>query len=122
MGERCVCGAWINAKTAWTSLNAGRRFISCDRCRYFRWLDAPLCERARIIIPGLLRRINHLESLQSEAEFGRTVVCSNEAAGEGLKVIEDVKPTSNLPLTLLVVTWMAIFLYWFCKTEDVEDM
>ena len=32
-----------------------------DRCKYFEWLDEPICARGRSIIPGLLRRINKME-------------------------------------------------------------
>lgn len=31
-------------------------------CRYFQWVDAPLCNRAQIIIPGLLRRLKAMEA------------------------------------------------------------
>lgn len=112
------------AKTSWMTSNVGRRFMSCDRCRYFRWLDGPLCGRARIIIPGLLRRNTHLERVQKQVEC-RSGFCSGEneeySLG-GLKGIEKKNSSSNLPLTLLIITWIAILVYWVCKTGDVEEM
>ncbi|KAK1397578.1 hypothetical protein POM88_007441 [Heracleum sosnowskyi] len=134
MAERCLCGNWLVAKTAWTSSNAGRRFMACDRCRYFRWVDGPLCERARLIILGLLRRINNLERQQQEMECRRvglcpdegerSMVCSKSASKstEENKSSEEIKSSSNIPLTLLIVTWIAIFVYIICKTGDVEEM
>lgn len=105
------------AKTAWTNSNAGRRFYSCDRCRFFRWLDGPLCERAQLIIPGLLRRIKYLEGQQLQA-------CSDELEGLslGLKVIEEKNGSSKLPLALLILTWIGILLYWICREEGVEEI
>lgn len=63
MAERCNCNKWVVIRTTWTEKNSGQRFAGCPDygCNYFRWVDAPLCERARIIIPGLIRRINMLE-------------------------------------------------------------
>ncbi|KAK9290541.1 hypothetical protein L1049_008711 [Liquidambar formosana] len=49
--------------TSWTENNLGRRFYGCPNykangsCGYFKWLDPPICIRARRIIPGLLKRI-----------------------------------------------------------------
>ena len=126
MAERCLCGNWLVAKTAWTELNAGRRFVSCERCRFFRWLDEPLCDRARSIIPGLLRKINKLEAQQKQVQckrigfgleqMGGHMVCSEaERSGLGerdmeyLKGSKEEKCRCNVALTLLIVTWIAIF-------------
>ena len=32
-------------------------------CRYFEWYDPPMCARAKIIIPWLLRRVESLEEV-----------------------------------------------------------
>ena len=139
MAERCLCGNWLVAKTAWTELNDGRRFVSCERCRFFRWLDEPLCDRTRSIIPGLLRKINKLEAQQKQVQckrigfgleqIGGHMVCSEaERSGLGerdmeyLKGSKEEKCICNVALTLLIVTWIAIFLYSFCKMQDdVEE-
>ena len=138
MAERCLCGNWLATKTAWTDLNAGRRFVSCERCRFFRWLDEPLCERARAIIPGLLRKINKLEAQTKQVECKRIGFGSEQIGGhlacsevgrrgfvgerdmEYLKGSKDEKCGCNVALTLLIVTWIAIILYSFCKIQDVE--
>ena len=31
------------------------------KCRFFEWIDPPICPQARQVIPGLLRRVNILE-------------------------------------------------------------
>ena len=38
---------------------------------FWRWLDPPMCPRARQIIPSLLRRINELEAQVSVLEQDR---------------------------------------------------
>ncbi|KAL7139503.1 hypothetical protein ABFS83_09G056400 [Erythranthe nasuta] len=67
MDLTCHCGRKLTMKTSWTDLNPGRRYSTCEKyrqvggCYYFAWIDPPMCERARQIIPSLLRRINKLE-------------------------------------------------------------
>ncbi|GFQ05671.1 hypothetical protein PHJA_002711200 [Phtheirospermum japonicum] len=64
----CNCGRNAVQRTSWTDLNPGRRYTTCSKfreiggCTYFSWVDAPMCDRARHIIPGLLRRVNRLEA------------------------------------------------------------
>ncbi|XP_012839459.1 PREDICTED: uncharacterized protein LOC105959844 [Erythranthe guttata] len=63
----CYCSRRTTMKTSWTELNPGRRYETCQKyreiggCNYFAWVDPPMCERSRQIIPGLLRRINNNE-------------------------------------------------------------
>ncbi|PIN06303.1 DNA-(apurinic or apyrimidinic site) lyase [Handroanthus impetiginosus] len=53
-------------RTSWIEENPGRRFQCCQNreggCSFFRWVDDPLCPRARAIIPGLLWQLNVLEN------------------------------------------------------------
>nr|XP_027118150.1 uncharacterized protein LOC113735331 [Coffea arabica] len=64
-----LCGCELRQKMAtyWRDDNPGRRFYGCsrwprpDRCKYFEWHDEPICTRERIIISGLLRRVNRME-------------------------------------------------------------
>lgn len=62
----CYCGKLAADRVAWTDANAGRRFRNCIEgsrgCNYFQWVDGPLCSRAQIVIPGLLRRLNNMEA------------------------------------------------------------
>ncbi|KAL0379227.1 UNVERIFIED_CONTAM: hypothetical protein Sradi_3228200 [Sesamum radiatum] len=64
----CHCGRLVVLGTAWTNANPGRRWedeicfsFAERRCGFFEWEDPPMCERARNIIPSLLRRINAME-------------------------------------------------------------
>ncbi|XP_060973823.1 uncharacterized protein LOC133039487 [Cannabis sativa] len=53
--------------TSWTDANPGRRFMRCPLynqvggCKFWEWYDPPMCERAAVVIPGLLRKIGKLE-------------------------------------------------------------
>ncbi|XP_012838688.1 PREDICTED: uncharacterized protein At4g04775-like [Erythranthe guttata] len=63
----CDCGRKLLVQTSWTSANPGRRFLSCPRrggtaCSIFYWYDPEMCQRSKAIIPGLIKRINTLES------------------------------------------------------------
>ncbi|WOH02096.1 hypothetical protein DCAR_0521484 [Daucus carota subsp. sativus] len=62
----CYCGRVAADRVAWTDANAGRRFKNCiggtNGCRYFQWVDGPLCSRAQVVIPGLLRRLRDMEA------------------------------------------------------------
>nr|GEV59955.1 hypothetical protein [Tanacetum cinerariifolium] len=54
-------------RTSWTDTNPGRRFLGCPKIEgqryiYFHWLDPPMCQRAILIIPGLLRARNMMEA------------------------------------------------------------
>ncbi|KAL8474227.1 hypothetical protein ACS0TY_030885 [Phlomoides rotata] len=61
---RCYCQREAAVATSWKNGNVGRRFYGCQKypndgyCKFFRWIDDPLCERAKQIIPGLLKRLN----------------------------------------------------------------
>ncbi|CAH9137507.1 unnamed protein product [Cuscuta epithymum] len=63
----CYCGIPAKILTSWTNDNPGRRFLACSRgtcacCNMFEWLDEEICYRSKMIIPGLLRKINRLEA------------------------------------------------------------
>ncbi|KAH7862532.1 hypothetical protein Vadar_006136 [Vaccinium darrowii] len=55
----CYCNKVGKVNTSWTTSNPGRRFIGCERyglphaCGYFIWIDPPMCERSKVVIPGL---------------------------------------------------------------------
>ncbi|PIN25958.1 DNA topoisomerase [Handroanthus impetiginosus] len=76
-GINCFCGNLARVRTSWTKENPGRRFLSCANrdggCRFFEWEDSPLCARSRVIIPGLLRRLNALEKENARLE---KIACS----------------------------------------------
>ena len=62
--EYCHCDRIAADRVAWTDANAGRRFRNCSNncCGFFQWVDAPLCNRAKVVIPGLLRRLRTMEA------------------------------------------------------------
>lgn len=62
----CRCKQVMAVTTSWTNANPGRRFKSCSKCGFFEWVDPPMCERARAIIPGLLRKLNRYEEMETE--------------------------------------------------------
>ncbi|GER45281.1 GRF zinc finger containing protein [Striga asiatica] len=67
----CKCLQRSIIVTSWTSENPGRRFRSCSEyenggCDFFSWVDPPMCNRSKQIIPGLLRKSNQLRA-QNEA-------------------------------------------------------
>lgn len=63
----CRCKQLLSSTTSWTNANPGRRFVSCSKCGFFDWVDPPMCERARAIIPGLLRKLNRYQAMENEA-------------------------------------------------------
>ncbi|KAH7843811.1 hypothetical protein Vadar_021024 [Vaccinium darrowii] len=64
----CFCGRLGKISCSWIAANLGRRFVGCERygkrgaCGYFMWVDTPMCARARVVIPGLIRSIGRLEA------------------------------------------------------------
>ncbi|CAH9067921.1 unnamed protein product [Cuscuta europaea] len=63
----CACGIPLKMLTSWTDDNPGRRFLTCSTlkgnggCKMFEWVDPEMCPRSKMIIPGLLRKINKLQ-------------------------------------------------------------
>ncbi|WOH01022.1 hypothetical protein DCAR_0520400 [Daucus carota subsp. sativus] len=65
----CSCGFSPVLRTSWTDANPGRRFWGCSQyvrnrsrdCNFHMWHDPAVGDRAKNIIPGLLRRIQRLE-------------------------------------------------------------
>ncbi|KAK4417213.1 hypothetical protein Salat_2546900 [Sesamum alatum] len=67
----CKCGKQARLKCSWTNENPGRRFYSCEDykkirhgrhgCDFFLWEDPPVCPRAMVVVPGLLRNIREKE-------------------------------------------------------------
>ncbi|KAL8478359.1 hypothetical protein ACS0TY_030318 [Phlomoides rotata] len=61
------CRRRARIHTSWTDENPGRRFATCmnsrkNGCSFWKWNDDPMCQRSKMIIPGLLRRINANEA------------------------------------------------------------
>ncbi|KAL8556560.1 hypothetical protein ACS0TY_004131 [Phlomoides rotata] len=64
----CYCGKKALIRTSWTDQNPGRRFLCCvnsrrrEGCVFWKWEDPEMCMRSKMIIPGLLRRVNAAEA------------------------------------------------------------
>lgn len=110
MAELCLClkPLLVVVHTTWTPSNAGRRFTGCAncKCQYFRGVDPLLCDRARLILPGLMRRINHLEEEKKQLETINLEKKQNEAVG----YLE-----CSTTMKMLLVTWVLIVSYIFCN-------
>ncbi|KAL8064380.1 hypothetical protein ABFX02_01G085800 [Erythranthe guttata] len=69
----CSCGLEVVVQTSWTTTNPGRRFVCCPKrgagkCKFFFWCDTEIGRRAKLIIPGLLRKIEVLQTVVAEQE------------------------------------------------------
>ncbi|GER46283.1 GRF zinc finger containing protein, partial [Striga asiatica] len=86
----CRCGLRAEIRTSWKTPNCGRRYFSClhwpgEGCKYFGWVDPPLCARAQQIIPGLLRRLNEMEESSKSADIEKFEVLKFEEENKKLK-------------------------------------
>ncbi|KAL8147849.1 hypothetical protein AgCh_005246 [Apium graveolens] len=75
MAPMCSCGKWVVERCDWTQLNARRRFLGsvdgCNGCGYFKWIDAPFCNRSQVVINGLLRRVRNNEEEEGSFDLER---------------------------------------------------
>lgn len=50
--------------TSWTDRNLVRQFWTCSRfggrCGFLGWAEPPMCRRAMVVIPSLLRAMTRL--------------------------------------------------------------
>ncbi|KAF5960209.1 hypothetical protein HYC85_001418 [Camellia sinensis] len=83
----CYCGESSSVKTSMTSGNMGRRFYGCARygvdvtCGYFEWVDPPMCQRGREVLPRMVAKMNRLEN-----ELARTVAIAVAGVDEAVVV------------------------------------
>ncbi|CAL8084613.1 unnamed protein product [Prunus armeniaca] len=63
----CHCGNQCHLRTSWTDNNPRRRFWGYADygvrrgCAFFEWYDPQVCERSKIVISGLLKRLRKEE-------------------------------------------------------------
>ncbi|KAL3849531.1 hypothetical protein ACJIZ3_011413 [Penstemon smallii] len=62
----CHCGSTVRIFTSRTQQNPRRRFLRCpgrcgERCDCFKWVDQFGCNRAGMMIPGVMVHLNQLE-------------------------------------------------------------
>ncbi|KAI8002440.1 hypothetical protein LOK49_LG08G00713 [Camellia lanceoleosa] len=64
----CYCGEISPVKTSMASRNMGRRFYGYARyevdatCGYFKWIDPPMCQHGREVLPKMVAKMNRLEN------------------------------------------------------------
>ncbi|KAJ4813130.1 GRF zinc finger protein [Rhynchospora pubera] len=84
----CHCNELAVLKTSWTIANPGRRFLGCPNydglnpgrsCGFFFWYDAPVQDRAKEVINGLLGRLNNLEREKNAKESKEKKAYSNNS-------------------------------------------
>ncbi|KAL8547073.1 hypothetical protein ACS0TY_006701 [Phlomoides rotata] len=137
----CYCGLFPVTVTSWKNENVGRRFLGCKRypmdgyCTFFKWVDTPLCDRAKQIIPGLLRRINEQKATIQNLEFElvkleeksrkmQSVICSLEEeirslktemkTKEEIKTEEEIRSLKKLkPCVKMVKTVVVCWACWY---------
>ncbi|PON84759.1 hypothetical protein TorRG33x02_194630 [Trema orientale] len=92
VGERQIChnGRPSQRFTSWTKNNPERRFYGCENynrngnggCRVFSWCDPPICDRAKVLIPGLL---NKTRKLESKIEELKEILRESHGGGDEIK-------------------------------------
>ena len=120
MAARCSCGKFVVERTAWTKLNAGRRFLGCvdsyNGCGFFKWVDAPLCSRSVGVINGLLRKIDNKE----EEEW--SVKQRLNIAEEEMKNLRKQIRKWKLVCFFVTVTFIVLNLNKFGHVDLSDDM
>ncbi|XP_027152586.1 uncharacterized protein At4g04775-like [Coffea eugenioides] len=113
----CSCGSKTNLKTSWTDRNPARRYVECangkvDGCGYWNWYDEEMCERSKQVIPGLLRRINRVET---ENETLRQQILKLQKKAEkmedkvkNLKEKLGRKNVKKMVIVLFVIAWTIV--------------
>ncbi|CAN1318743.1 hypothetical protein LINPERPRIM_LOCUS30932 [Linum perenne] len=97
---RCVCGAEVVVLTSWMEDNPGRRFFRCGKMKngsmngkrhYFAWLDKPMPFRAKVVINGLLRKIDALEKNKMVSEGDLRIGCAMDSKSSQVGEKESTK-------------------------------
>ena len=96
----CICGNKVVIRTSWTDLNPRRRFRTCQIYGNFSWVDPPMCDRAKKIIPRLIRRIKEVEA---EAMMGRN------------------RGRKRILWVMLFFSWVLIILLWVGDMENPNN-
>ncbi|MFS7915649.1 putative transcription factor GRF family [Helianthus anomalus] len=106
----CRCGRQTGIKTSWTDINPGRQFYTCvqlrSRCKFFAWIDPPMCPRSVQVIRGLM---DTKVVLENEVKFLREEVRMYK---EQVAEMENKNPRVVLNRdTCLIICWI---LFFFC--------
>ncbi|CAN1777279.1 hypothetical protein LINPERHAP1_LOCUS13997 [Linum perenne] len=114
----CKCHLPTVVLTSWTEDNPGRRFFSCGRgyevnnprCDFFMWVDAPIEDRAKQVINGLLRKLRQYERQMKMERVGMNSMNGSEQSAAsfiGEEIIsgkvEERKPEAKSGLYVMCV-------------------
>ncbi|KAK2640548.1 hypothetical protein Ddye_028343 [Dipteronia dyeriana] len=119
LNPKCLCGISARRFTFWTDSNP-RRLLGVaiiigygyGNCGFFRWSDHPICVRSKVIIPGLLRRIQDLEMRSLETN-GFEGVEGNNTYVSPVVGIEEVSYRGGMRRDWFYVTVIAIWIVMF---------
>ncbi|KAL6527772.1 hypothetical protein OROMI_029583 [Orobanche minor] len=145
---RCNCGLPIAAATSWKDSNPGRRFIGCQNypneghCKFFRWTDPPICDRAKQIMLGRLNdvreQMRRLELQNAHLEEENRLIKHKKSGLEednilltihNMELIEEVKLLKNankmkkrkkMAFILVVVFLVLILSSCWLKLDNIE--
>ncbi|CAL9023401.1 unnamed protein product [Prunus brigantina] len=99
----CWCGKNARIQTSWTISNPGRRFAMCAKgrggCDFWVWYDVEMCERSKVVIPGLLKSWDKLENSLAKARHREKVLWAT-----------------------LVVSWMLIAMSFFGRNGGSDGL
>ncbi|KAK6139986.1 hypothetical protein DH2020_026260 [Rehmannia glutinosa] len=112
----CYCGRRVVIRTTWTDENPGRRFLSClhydvGGCGYFDWEDPPMCRRSKVVIPGLLRKLNlvngEVKKLEDEKKKLQQINKKLERSNKMLRRLVYAMPGFFFVLQLIWISFVA---------------
>ncbi|GER42737.1 GRF zinc finger containing protein [Striga asiatica] len=121
----CVKPSVVVVRTSWTSENPGRRFYSCKKykdgggCNFFAWVDGPICNRSKQVIPGLLRKSNELrQKLQQIQEENDKLKEENKNLAAEMKSLKiSMRIESKRTMWLFIVASAIIFYQYLNKNS-----
>nr|GMC90672.1 uncharacterized protein LOC109193515 [Ipomoea batatas] len=106
----CQCGQRLKVRTSWTDQNPGRRYWDCaygrsvGGCGFVTWFDPPMCSRSKMIIPGLLRRINRNDQEIEVLKAKIRDISNTNASNSSVKI----KLKSLCFVVLIVIVFVTI--------------
>ncbi|KAG8379460.1 hypothetical protein BUALT_Bualt07G0090800 [Buddleja alternifolia] len=108
--HKCDCRhpKTARVRTSWTNDNPGRRFKCCadGKCDFFTWFDPPMCARSKLIIPGLLRRLNRQEEeIRKLQQSCKTV--------EEVRVQQGQKSHKGCIVLVAIVLMVLVWIFFF---------
>ncbi|XP_057801807.1 uncharacterized protein LOC131016971 [Salvia miltiorrhiza] len=104
-------------RTSWTEDNPGRRFYGCKnwktkKCRYFKWHDEPMGERAIEVINELKNENLKLIEMNSRSATPSDVEAEIGLLWDMIEGLKDeskrARTTNRLFVSILIVSWLVL--------------